>query len=356
MRHAIIMAGGAGTRLWPLSRKQRPKQLMRLFGGKSLLQLARDRLRNVFDVQNTWIITNAGYIELVSKALPDLPAENLIGEPVGRDTSNAIGLAAHLIEQRDADATMAVFTADHIITPQDRFDAAVERGLDAAEAHADSLVTFGIRPTEPHTGYGYVHRGERIGEGVYRVREFKEKPSREVAERYVASGEYAWNSGMFVWRVAAILGELARNLPENDAELAAMAKVWRDPAQRDAIAERFGKLDKISIDFGVMEQAASVLNVEMACEWLDLGSWNAIAATRAPDDLGNVCIAENAIVMDGRNNVLVAEDDHLLVALGVRNLAIIRSEDATLIVHRDAAQRIKELGAMRRERFGERYE
>jgi mannose-1-phosphate guanylyltransferase len=223
MRHAVIMAGGSGTRLWPLSRRMRPKQLLRLFEGASLLQLARHRLEGLFAPAQIWVITSASYRDLVAAELPDLPTENLIGEPVGRDTANAIGLAANLLAQRDPDATMAVFTADHLISPQEPFAVAIRAGLDAAEAYPDSLVSFGITPDSPFSGYGYVRRGEPVAPRVYRVAEFKEKPAREQAEHYVRSGQYLWNSGMFAWRVSTILAELQRHLPTNAALLAALA-------------------------------------------------------------------------------------------------------------------------------------
>ncbi len=356
MRHAVIMAGGSGTRLWPLSRRMRPKQLMRLFDGKSLLWHARERLRGVFEAGNIWVITSSAYIDLVAEELPDLPRENLIGEPMGRDTSNAIGLAAHLLALRDADATMAVFTADHLISPPDKFAAAITSGLQAAETHPESLVTFGITPDSPHTGYGYVHRGQALGGGAYRVQEFREKPTLEVARQYVASGEYYWNSGMFAWRGAAILAELAKNLPENDRTLRDLAKRWPEIGHQPEGARAFEALKKISIDFGVMEKAASVLVVEMPCRWLDLGSWNAIASTRTPDDAGNAALATNAIVSGGMNNVLVSEDDHLLVVLGADDLVVVHSPDATLVCRRDQVEKIKDLVEMRRGRFGELFE
>ncbi|MGE0482194.1 MAG: mannose-1-phosphate guanylyltransferase, partial [Phycisphaerae bacterium] len=280
MRHAVIMAGGSGTRLWPLSRRMRPKQLMRLFDGASLLQIARRRLAGVFARECTWVITNDAYIDLVASELPDLPRENLIGEPTGRDTANAIGLAAALIVRRDPDATIAVFTADHIVEPIDTFADAIRTGLDAAEAHPDALVTFGVTPDSPHTGYGYLQKGAPSGTAVYRVREFREKPTRAVAERYLSSGEYLWNSGMFAWRASAIRAELERLLLENFRTLDELAEVWGNTAHAATRTERFASLQKISIDYGVMEKARRGLVVEMRCRWSDLGSWSSIAATQ----------------------------------------------------------------------------
>ncbi|MFH1748079.1 MAG: mannose-1-phosphate guanylyltransferase [Planctomycetota bacterium] len=356
MRHAVIMAGGSGTRLWPLSRRMRPKQLLRLFDGASPLQLARRRLVDLFEPENIWVITSANYIDLVADELPDLPRGNLIGEPMGRDTANAVGLAAHLLAQRDPGGTMAIFTADHLISPQESFAAAITAGLEAAEQHPDSLVTFGITPDGPHTGYGYVRRGEEISPKTYRALEFKEKPVLEVAKEYLASGEYLWNSGMFVWSLSAILAEFQRNLPDNHRTLSELAANWARDAGSPACAARFESLHKISIDYGVMEKASSVLLVEMNCRWLDLGSWVAIGQTRSPDQAGNVQVASRALAIDSQNNILVCDSDHLLVTLGVSDLVVVHSPDATLVCHRDHVQRIRDLAEPRLAQFDDDYE
>ena len=356
MRHALIMAGGAGTRLWPLSRKNRPKQLLKLFDGASLLQIARRRLDGLFPPEAIWVITSAAYLDQVAEQLPDLPHANLIGEPVGRDTANAIGLAAHVLARRDPDATMAVFTADHLIEPQQRFTAAIQAGLAAAERFPQSLVTFGITPQTPHTGYGYLRRGEAVGPVTFRVAEFKEKPTLEVAQGYVDSGQYYWNSGLFVWRVAAILAELERQLPENFRALAELAANWEHLAGTAAAAGAFGSLRKISIDFGVMEGARSVLLVEMNCDWKDLGSWVSVASTREPDPAGNVTIAPRTLIVDGRQNIVITESEHLVVMLGVDDLVVVHSDDATLVCRKDQMERIKDLVSLRRAAFGEHYE
>jgi mannose-1-phosphate guanylyltransferase len=213
MRYAVIMAGGSGTRLWPLSRWNRPKQLLPLIGGRSLLDLAVERLTGLFEHKNILIVTNAEYADQIAAELPQLPQANIVGEPEGRDTANAVALAAQLLAARDADATMAIFTADHIIRPTSVFIQAVRTACETAEQHADALVTFGIRPTWPHTGLGYIHCSQTVADGVRQVVGFKEKPDRHTARRYVESGEHYWNSGMFVWKVSAIRDALTRYLP-----------------------------------------------------------------------------------------------------------------------------------------------
>lgn len=356
MRHAVIMAGGSGTRLWPLSRRLRPKQLMRLFDGASLLQLSRRRLENLFPRENIWVIASAQYLDQIAAELPDLPRENIIGEPVGRDTLNAIGLAAFLLRQRDPDGTMAVFTADHLISPQDSFAAAIDAGLKAAETYAEHLVTFGIKPDSPHTGYGYVHRGQPVAPGTYRVREFKEKPLREIAEHYLKSGEYYWNSGMFAWRIETILRELSKHMADNHRLLGESAADWTRIAGTEEALKRFESLQKISIDYGVMEKAENVMVVEMNCAWKDLGSWEAVASTRPHDRLNNIIAAPCALPVGGKSNILVSEDEHLIVTLGLSDVVVIHSPDATLVCHRDYLQHIRDLTELRKKHFGERFE
>jgi len=251
---------------------------------------------------------------------------------------------------------MAVFTADHIIKPQEKFATAIRAGAEAAEANPASLVTFGIKPRSPHTGYGYLQRGEPVGGSAFRVAEFKEKPSLEVAEEYLRSGEYYWNSGMFVWRVSAIVAEIERLLPDNAADLAGLAADWSSIAGGPACGDRFAKLFKISIDFGVMEKARSVLVVEMDCDWKDLGSWMAIASTREADESGNVSIAERSLLRDCRNTIVVTDSDHLIVGLGLRDLVVVHSGDATLICRKDEVERVKDLAVVRQASFGDVYE
>ena len=344
MRYAVIMAGGAGKRLWPLSRVHRPKQLLPLIAGQSLLEIAVDRLGGLFEPECTWIITNAEYASQVRGALANIPPGNVVGEPEGRDTANAIALAAELIAARDESATMAVFTADHVIRPRERFAEAVEAACVAAEANDNALLTFGVRPTWPHTGLGYIHGGRELGQGLREVVAFKEKPAHAVARQYIDSGEYYWNSGMFVWTLGAIRAALDEFLPDSMRKLEPVLRAARD--RRDiapCLAEAYPTLERISIDYAVMEKAPQVLMVELNCEWLDVGSWPALENVIAGDEAGNTIVAEKTVVMDSRRNVVVSEGDHLLALLGMDNCVVVHSQDATLVCNRNDAQRLKEL-------------
>lgn len=354
-RYAVIMAGGAGTRLWPLSRRDRPKQLMRLFDGKSLLRLSYERVARLLPPSQIHVITGRAHRDVVRAELPELPDENLLGEPVGRDTANAVGMAAAVLRHRDPHAIMGVFTADHMITPLDRFDAAVEQAYLAAENHPKALVTIGIRPSSPVTSYGYLARGEKLGEALYQVRRFTEKPNQAEAMKYLASGEYYWNSGMFVWRADTILGELKRHMPQSHASLCDIASCWDTPSRDAKLDQLYPTLMRISIDFAVMERAERVLVVEMNCNWVDVGSWPAMESVAQADDDGNVNVCRRSFHLASRGNVVVAEDDHLIATIGVDDLVIIHSADATLVCTKRDAQSIKELVDSLRGRFGDDY-
>ncbi len=351
----MIMAGGAGTRLWPLSRKGRPKQLLRLVGGKSLLRLAFERLRPMLAAEDIFVVAADAHLEAIAGELTELPQENLIGEPCGRDTAAAIALGAAIIEKRHAGAIVGVFTADHVISPRDRFAAAVQSGFVAAEKHADALVTFGIRPTAPLAGLGYVQRGAAVGDGVFAVAQFKEKPDPVTAKNYLAAGDFYWNSGMFVWRAATILEQIRQRLPQTHAAVTAVADEWPGSAGKKRLAEAYPGLQKISIDYAVMEKARRVLLVEMNVEWHDLGSWTALRELRPADGEGNTLAAEKVATLGAKNSVFVAEDGHLIAAIGVDDLVVVHSADATLVCRASDVQRIKELVAQLEQRFGDRY-
>jgi mannose-1-phosphate guanylyltransferase len=337
------MAGGAGKRLWPLSRSYRPKQLLPLINGKNLLELAVERLEGLFEPDHILIITSAQYAQQVAEALPQIPAENIIGEPQGRDTANAIALAVEVLAARDDDAMMAVFTADHIIRPVNCFAEAVEAAIKAASEH-NCLVTFGVHPTWPHTGLGYIQCGGEVSDAVHKVRGFKEKPDHQLARRYVESGQYFWNSGMFVWKLGTIREALQEFLPDSMEKLAPIRQAALDGKDiAPLLAEIYPQLEKISIDYAVMEKSDEVLMVELKCEWIDVGSWPALEDVSELDDAGNIVVADNSVVIDSFRNVIVSEDDHLVAVLGMDDCIVVHSSNATLVCNKSDSQRLKEL-------------
>ncbi len=355
MRYAVIMAGGAGKRLWPMSRISRPKQLLPLLAGRSLLAATVERLKGCFQAENIWIITNAEYADQVHQALPELPRENIVGEPEGRDTANAIALAAELLAARDPQATMAVFTADHVIRPADRFLQQIDKACQTAEENPDALVTFGIRPTWPHTGLGYIQAGQKIKDGVFEVVDFKEKPDHASARHYLDSGHYLWNSGMFFWSIQAIRSCLKQFLPESQQKLEPIGQTAAkgDDYSRQ-LAEVYPTLEKISIDYAVMEKAPRVLTVELGCEWLDVGSWPALESVSDTDSHSNV-VQANAVLRDAKGNIIVSDSDHLLGILGMEDCIVVHTQDATLVCPKSKAQGIKQLLEDIAEKHGDNY-
>jgi mannose-1-phosphate guanylyltransferase len=352
VRHAVIMAGGSGTRLWPLSRADRPKQLLDVVAGPgggahSLLAEAFTRLQAVLPTENIWVCTAARYGEQVRAALPELGAGRLVLEPVARDTANAVGLAAALVADVDPGAELAVVSADHVIRPVERFAAALGSAFDALAVRPDALVTLGIRPTAPATGFGYVQRGAPTGvPGVAEAVSFREKPDLATAEKYLASGEYLWNSGMFVWRARTVLDALADHLPQTADGLARVAAAAPGPARDTVLAEVFRGLPKISVDYAVLEPAATepgrVLVAELDADWLDVGSWPALAHTLDVVD-GNA-VRGLVVALDSTGNVVLSEDpEHLVALVGVRDSVVVHTRGVTMVCPLAEAERVKQL-------------
>jgi len=359
MNYAVIMAGGAGTRLWPMSRAGKPKQLLPLIEGRSLLNLAASRLRGLIAPQNIYVCTGAAYVQPVLDDLATLPAEQVLGEPEGRDTANAVGLSAAVLHRRDPEAALAVLTADHVITPVEVFQQALATAFAAVEKQPELLVTFGITPTYAATGYGYLERGAAVPglPEVFRVAAFREKPNAATAEDYVKSGNYLWNSGMFVWKVRTILEQLKQHLPESYAGLMEVAAAWDTPEREGVLRRVYPGLPKISIDFAVMEKAPHVACVPMPVEWLDVGSWPSYAATLSADADGNRQSNVRALHLRSQRTLVVSEqaDDHLVATVGLHDVIIVRTPEVTLVCAARGAEHIKELVAAARARFGDRY-
>lgn len=346
MLHAFIMAGGGGTRFWPRSRTSKPKQFLKLVGDATLLQQALERLEALVPPVCTWIITGASYTAETARQLPSLPPERIVGEPCGRDTAACIGLGAALCLRGDADAIMLVTPADHVIEPAQEFRRAVHIAEQMVRDHPRALVTFGIKPAFAATGYGYLERGaeiaQRQGAPVYRVAAFREKPQLDIAEQYLASGKHYWNSGIFVWRAATILEQLRINQPRLTAAIERIAAAWDTPQRDEVLAREYPNLDKISIDFAVMEKAPEVLMVQAPFLWDDVGSWLALER-RQPQDANNNTVLANHLAIDTHRCVIVGDSSKLIATLGVKDLIIIQDGDAILVAHRDEEGNIKKI-------------
>ena len=361
MNYSVIMAGGTGKRLWPLSRKARPKQVLKLFQGQNLLRLCFDRLSPIFDARNIIVLTNAGYSDRVRESVSGLPYSNVIAEPAVRDTTGAIGLAASILAKFDPDASMAVVTADQIIEPSEIFQQALKDALTFINSNPDRMLTFGIKPTSPSTQLGYIKcsapkKCQNCKNDIYTVDSFKEKPSEETARRYLAEGKYFWNSGMFVWKAKTILAHINKYIPDAIEPLRKIAAAWDGPNQEQTLNEFFPRLPKISIDFSVMEKAAGVHAIKLDCRWLDLGSFAALADIIQSDKNNNIVVASQSELLDCESSVFVTEDSgHLIAAIGLENMVVAHSPDATFVCPVDKAYRLKELLELIEKRTGDKY-
>jgi mannose-1-phosphate guanylyltransferase len=346
MLHAMIMAGGGGTRFWPRSRVARPKQFLTFSGDRTLLQSTLDRIEAQIPAERTWVITAAVHRDEARRQLTDLVPEQVVGEPMGRDTAACIGLGAALIAPTDPDAVMVAMPADHAIEPVREFGRALQAAEQLALDLPRALITFGIQPTFPAVAYGYIQRGEtlpsKLGIPNYRAKQFREKPTADVAEGYIASGEYYWNSGIFVWKVGAILTELQRLKPKIHDAVQRIAEAWNTPKRDEVFRNEYEQVEKISIDKAVMEHAREVVIVQAPYQWDDVGSWLALERRNPQDADGNTVQAKHVGIKTA-NCVIAADAGHLIATIGVENLLIIQSGDATLIADRAEEATVKDI-------------
>jgi mannose-1-phosphate guanylyltransferase len=342
----VIMAGGAGTRFWPVSTRRRPKQFLRFLGERTLLQRSFDRVRALVPPHRLLVLTHAEFVALVREQLPEIPAENVIGEPLRRDTAAAVCLGALLCRRRFGNPVMAMLTADHVIEPEDAF----HRVLLSAARHArasGALYTFGIPPTFPATGYGYLELGPKVqdDDGIehFRLLRFKEKPDLETAREYVRSGRYQWNSGMFAWTTDAILEALLRDLPGHLDAMRPAVALEGASSWGEALERAFRSLSPISIDYAVMERAPDVRCVGCGFRWTDVGGWAALREFLPADGDGNAF--RGRIVTSGAaGNLVFCEDpDEKVMLVGIQDVVVVRAGKRTLVVHRDRTEEIKGL-------------
>jgi mannose-1-phosphate guanylyltransferase len=339
--YALILAGGRGTRFWPRSRKRSAKQVLDVAGERSLIQATVERLAPVIPPRQMWILTNEGLRSTIIRQLPEVPANQVLAEPVQRNTAPAIGLAAHVLRSLDPDAVMGVFPSDHVVGKPGRYRAVLRAALKAAAA--GNLMVVGIQPRWPETGYGYIEfpRGTKPGAEALPVRRFHEKPELPNAKRYLAAGNFYWNSGMFFWRADVLLDQLRRHLPKTATVLASLPR-FGSRRFAAALKHSFPLCDNISIDYAVLEKAAHVAGIAAGdFGWNDVGSWNAVYELLPRDACGNVT-APSSICLDSHDNFVDARGK-VVALLGVRDLIVVDTPDALLVAARDHAQRVGEI-------------
>jgi mannose-1-phosphate guanylyltransferase len=340
---AVIMAGGYGERFWPKSRRKQPKQLLPIVGDKTMIQQTVERVRPLVSDARIMVVTNQEQAPLVRKQLPRV--KHVIAEPLGRNTAPCIGVAAAIIGKHDPDAVMAVLPADSYIRDVESYRHVVRDALKLAATRA-VLLTIGIKPASPHTGYGYIHVGEEMPTGFatkfWKARRFVEKPDRQTAEGFFASGDYRWNAGMFVWSFRAVAEAYRKHQPVLwDACLRIQASASTKSFAR-MLAREYRKMEKISVDYAIMEKADNVVVANGGFDWDDVGDWLAMGRHYEKDRGGNVARGE-FIGLDASDCIVVSDKEHLVAAIGVRDLVIVHTPEATLVCHRNAAQKVREV-------------
>ncbi len=339
---ALIMAGGHGERFWPRSRRNLPKQFLSLTNdGKTLIQLTVDRIRPLVDSEDIYISTNKDYADLIHEQLPDIPKENILFEPVGRNTAPCIGMGAAFVSKKYEDALMIVLPSDHLIKYNQMFVSTLKDACDIAETNP-ALVTIGIAPTFAETGYGYIRfdPNNTLNRG-YKVLNFTEKPSLEVAKEYVSSNEYLWNSGMFVWKASSILERFERLMPDVYENLEIIKNAINTSQQNEIIEKVFPNFPSISIDYGVMEKSDNIYTIPGTFGWDDVGSWLAMERIRKTNEFGN--ITDGNVMTIKTQNCIIEGHKKLIACVGVEDLVIVDTDDATLICSKDSTNDIKKV-------------
>ena len=345
--YAVIMAGGGGTRLWPVSRRSRPKHLLPLIADESLFQTTVKRLDGLFPIDQIFVVTVADQVEELQRQTPEIPHANFLIEPSPRGTASVIGLAAAILHRRDPQAVMAVLPSDHFIRNRDLFHLFLRIASDVARD--DYLVTLGIAPTYPSTGYGYIQRGELLPEKypypVYSVKRFKEKPDDIAAREMIRSGDHSWNSGMFIWKTGRILSELAEQMPALKSGLDQVSAVVDTPEFTPAIESVWHTLSVVTIDYGIMEKARRVAVLPAGgLEWSDVGSWDSLFDVLIPDQNGNIVFSGHLMALDTHNSLVYGNrDGRLVVTIGVDDLIIVDSGDVLMVCHKEQAQSVRQI-------------
>ncbi len=346
MLHAVIMAGGSGTRFWPASRQMKPKQLLKMGASRSMLQSTFDRLNGLVSSEHVLILTNEQLSDAVTDQLPELPQEHIVGEPFKRDTAPCIGVAASLVYSADPNGVMVVMPSDHVIEPRSEFHRSIKAGYDLIEKNPELIVTFGIRPTYASESFGYIQRGEAIpvspGSSAFLVDRFREKPDRKTAEEYLAAGSFYWNSGIFMWKASTILTALENFEPEMAAHIKNIAAGIGTTSFQENFRKHFEKIKGKSIDFAVMERYPKIAVVEAPFSWDDVGSWQAIARLIKPDGNGNA-VDGPYLPIDSSGMIVRTDSEHLVVTIGMHDTIVVHTPDATLVAPKSEEERVREV-------------
>jgi len=346
--YAVIMAGGGGTRLWPVSRKEKPKQLLPLLGKETLFQSTVARLGAMFPPEHILVVTVAEQARVMQEQVPSIPAENYLIEPAPRGTASVVALAAAVLKKRDPQAVMAIQTADHHIRNRDLFNYLIKTALEVAEK--DYLVTLGITPTFPSTGYGYIQQGELLSGDykypVYMVKRFKEKPDEVTAQQLLGSGDHSWNSGMFVWRVDVILAEIEKQMPELFHAVEKIASAWNTPEQDEVVRSHWQDLKSQTVDYGIMEKAEHVAVLPAGgLGWSDVGAWDSLFEVLLPDMNGNVATnAQSHLALDTHNTLVYSSgNERLIVTIGLDDVVVVDAGDVLMICQTDQSQKVRDV-------------
>jgi mannose-1-phosphate guanylyltransferase len=354
--YVAIMAGGIGSRFWPMSRTAYPKQFLDiLHTGKTLIQQTYDRYKKLVPEENIYIITSAEYVQIVKEQLPKVKDENILGEPSRKNTAPCVAYISFKLLSKDPNATLVVAPADHLVTETNEFIKTSKKAIDFVN-HINAFVTLGIKPAYPNIGYGYIqHDTTAVAPDIYKVRTFTEKPNLELAQTFIASGDFLWNAGIFIWKVKNIITAFERYLPEMYEVFAAEKEKFNTENEKEVIEQIYPQCTNISIDFGIMEKADNVYIIPSSFGWSDLGTWNSAWDNMERDYLGNAVAGKNVMVIDATKCMVHVDDNKLLVLQGLDDFIVVDTKDALLICKKDKEQEIKEFVAEVKRNKGDKY-
>jgi len=353
--YCVIMSGGVGSRFWPFSKEQKPKQFLDFFGtGRSLLQSTFDRFKPIFPVENIFIVTNDAYAEITRQQLPELSDSQILKEPMRRNTAPCVAFACYRIRAIDPNANIVVAPSDHLILKEDQFIADIKKGLEFV-AKNPVLLTLGIKPSRPETGYGYIQVSEEHIDGIHKVKTFTEKPDRELAQKFYESGEFVWNSGIFLWNVNTILEAFKNYLPDVFNKFNEGKDLFNTPKEKEFIDACFPVCPNISIDYGIMEKAENVYVITSDFGWSDLGTWGSLHEMAEKDENNNASLNCKALYFESYGNIVAMSDGKVVVVQGLEDYIVAESDNALLICKKSEEQRIKHFVTEVKFRFGEEY-